>query len=169
MDDQRIRFNHAYRVERQSAALFAQDLRRAKVRQQRDIGSDTAQIARQAKVVFAFQRHALRAYPERQAKRLRRLGEMVIDRARTRCAAGHRTDKKRGLHAAVEQTGAQIDLIQMQLRQGAVGEMPAGEAARCRRGVTQNNVQMIVFAFRQVRVLHCCSIYSDGKRAVSRP
>ena len=59
MDDQRIRFNHAYRVLCQPAALLAENLRGAQVGQQRNIRGDTAQVARQAEIVVAFQRHAL--------------------------------------------------------------------------------------------------------------
>ena len=66
MDNQRVRFDHIDRAARVVDAVASGDLRRAQIRQQRDIGRRLAQFARQTPVIFAFQRHALRTDAHRQ-------------------------------------------------------------------------------------------------------
>ncbi len=171
MNNERVGFHHLDGASGVIEPLEAAYLRGPEIRQQRNIRRVPAQFARQPPVVFALQRHTLRADAHRQAQRLRGFGEVTVDIARAPRAAGHGANQNRRFHHAAKQAGAEIDVVKREFRQGAVLKTPLLKAGANRLFSplrVQNDIQMIVLALAQFLVLHSYSSNSHCRRHGAR-
>ena len=97
------------------------ELHRAEITEQKNIRRDVAHLKRIRRGRL-FDGDALRTDAHRQSQALRRRGEIAIYFARQIEAAGHRGNQDRCLQSFAEKRRAQIDLIDVELRQRVVDE-----------------------------------------------
>ena len=97
------------------------ELHRAEIAEQQNIRRDIAHLKRSRRRRL-FDGDSLRTDAHGEAQALRRRGEIAIYFARQIEAAGHRGNQDRCLQSFAEKRRAQIDLIDVELRQRVVDE-----------------------------------------------
>ena len=127
MKDERIRAEHP----KEMPALLDPDteveLHCAEVGEQRHIGRERAHV-KCREHVGPFEKNAARTKTHRQSVGLGDARESLVDDPRLLRATGHARDEQRRADGPAEKAGAQLDIIEIDLGEGAMHETPVVEA-----------------------------------------